>query len=307
MNENNDPVAPKPEEPKPEEPVVTQPDQPAAAPAQNTPAVPNKTKSSKFIALVVGGALLVVLAILAVIFFVHQNNVNREDYQAASDQYNAVRRSGADVSRAISAMSSRISSSNDETFEEAVRDVDTALGELAAETDKLGELKAMQKGEGAEKFTAFDEKLNGYMEHAKIIVTSVQDLRPALLKCTDASRGADNDARATQIEACSRDVQRVSEKIGNEQLKTFTVTLGEQYGELADVYKDANAQAAAGGSNAAQARELRAKLGEIQTDIVSATTKLSRDIRTEDNNVGPEDEANALSDFLKAKLNESNS
>lgn len=290
---------------KPEESTTPTPEQPVQPANTELSPEAKKAKQSKLIALIVGGILLIVIAVIAIFFFVSQNTVSREDYQEASTQYDTVRDSGADLSRAVSSMSSRLNSTNDDTFKESAAKVDEEIATLTTETEKLGELKAMKVGEGKEVYEAFDNKLTGYIDRAKVLVQSVQDMRPAIQKCSNASKAPANDQRAKQIEECATEVNAVSEKIGNAELKAFTKTLGEQYGELADVYKEANEQAQAGGSDATQARELRAKLSEIQNDILRATTQLSREVRTADTNAGPENEANALRDFLKTKIEES--
>lgn len=273
----------------------------------NEPKPTTSPKSSKLIAIIVSGILLLVIAVLAIIFFVNQNTVTRSDYRAASDQYQAVKAAGTAVGKDVSGVATSFSSPDEEKYTKATASTKSSIQKLEAEIDALGNLKAMKTGEGKEKYEAFDQQFAKYLDNANSILASVEALRPAFVTCSntpDYTGGLTQEIIAA-AEECIKVLKTGSEQAPNPTYKKYAAGLSEQYGLNVEVLKKTAAIPSGDSALSSVYRTAYSiETRNIQDKVTEISKTFSEEIKKKDAEVNVNSQADALSDFFKAKLSE---
>lgn len=272
--------------------------EPLAAPV--APAPKNKnTKKIILIASIVGG--LVILGTIAAILFTLFTSVSKEDYRDAAVQFNEVGRSSATLTSSASTLSRSANASAPEaTFQESLKSSQEAIAKIEAENEEFSKLKAVRVGEGAELYKAFDAKVDAYLAYVKGVITSVENLRPAMVVCGNLSDARDVPARAAALKTCSAALGDVKD-IPNPAFKKFADELKTSYASYAKTYEEIAALANPLGADYEEYKKLRDSTYDSQDKINDATKEFSASITASNNELSVKDSANALGDYLTAQ------
>jgi hypothetical protein len=292
------PNEPQPTEPTPVAPEIqTNPTAPIGAGSTST-STPEPKKSNKnliIIASVVATVLL--LALIGAFVYSAMNTVSKQDYKDAAVQFNVVAKEGSKLGGTISRLTASASSSSEEGFNASLKDVENSIETIAAENEKLGDLKAVRTGEGKELYTAFDNKLTAYLAHAKDLHASVEVVRPALVSCAKVPQTTDNATRLAVLKVCSTDMKAVND-VPNEQFQTFINALKDGYPKYATTYESMLALTQPNGSQREQYRMLRDEMTVVQKSISDAGKAFSDSVKKQDADMSVKTSADALGDFL---------
>lgn len=267
-------------------------------PVEPTPATPSTSpEKKKKLFILIGASAAVILAIVAALIFFAMNTVSKQDYAEAASQYNTVSRASAGLSTDVAALNRSVSREGG-NFDRDVKEVEESFATLKTENEKLGEMKAVRVGKGAELYKTFNDKVEAYVANGEQIITSVKNLRPALLECSSVnSVTADAAARIDAMKKCSTSLGEVKD-IPSPEFKTFVDSLKTGYSTYAAEYEKLAAINEPFGANFAQYREQRNKLTEAQTAISDATKDFQEALKESDDKLSVKDSADALSDYL---------
>lgn len=279
----------------------TNPTQQGATPftAGTPPVEPPKQSNTKkiiLIAAIAGGAIL--LAVIGFVVFLLLTTVSKEDYAKAATAFNEVSRANSDLTSDVTTLSYSTSANVDDgEFEEGLSETEASIEKIKTENEELSKLKAVKVGEGAKLYDAFDKKLEAYLGYGSGLVTSVKNLRPALLKCGGVSDASDAAGRIAAMKTCSTALGEVND-IPNEQFKTFVSSLKDSYAEYATVYEKISALSNPYGSQYEQYKTLRDQMYAVQDKISDASSTFSDAMDAEDEKYSVKPEADALAKFL---------
>lgn len=305
MNPNQ--PEPTDQTPATETPVTPAGPTPANPFEQTTPATTSSTGgvtpgqkkpvNKKLIAIIGGAVGVILLAIVGVAVFLALTTVSKEDYRAATLQYNEVSRSSSALTREVSSLSSGLSRSTDAEFAASAKEVEEALATLRDENKKLGGEKAVTVGEGKELYTTFNTKLSAYTAYADELMTSVKSLRPAMVVCEKISDEKDNAGRVTALKACSTALGDVKD-LPNAEFKTFVGVLQKSYSDYATAFEKTAALTAPFGAQNAEYRALRDQATEAQKNITTASREFSSALGERDKEMSVKESADALAKYL---------
>lgn len=260
-----------------------------------TPKTPKFSKKMILIAAVVGGAIL--LAIIAAIIFVALTSVSKEDYRDAARQYNKVNTASASLTSDVSLLGSAAGNSSDAIFDQRVSEVEDSIAKIKTENEELAKLKAVRVGEGAKLYKTFNDKMKAYLAYGSDLVTSVKNLRPAMVTCDNVSDASDAAARVAAVKACATELEGISD-IPNEQMKTYISALAENYKKYASIYEQMTALTNPYGAQYEQYKALRDQSYDVQDAITAAGTTFRKDLEKQDDELSVKDSANKLGDYL---------
>lgn len=264
--------------------------------AAGTPQPPKKSNKKLITILsIVAGVLL--LAIGGYLVYATLTSVSKQDYQAAASQYSKVSSVSSSLTSDVSSLSYSTSGSSDETFDEAVKDVEASIAELKTENEALGKLKAVKVGEGAKKYNEFNEKLETYLTYGQGLLTSVSNLRPALVICRAATTASDTTARVAAIEKCATALEGVKD-VPNAEMKTYVAALTDGYKEYATLYKQVAALSNPFGAQYEEYKALRDKVNAVQEKISDASDTFSDAMEAKGDEVSVKEKADALRAYL---------
>ncbi len=266
---------------------------PAAGP--EGPKTPKFSKKMILIAAVVGGAIL--LAIIAAIIFVALTSVSKEDYRDAVRQYNKVNVASASLTSDVSLLGSAAGNSSDAIFDQRVSEVEDSIAKIKTENAELAKLKAVRVGEGAKLYKTFNDKMKAYLAYGSDLVTSVKNLRPAMVTCDNVSDASDAAARVAAVKACATELEGISD-IPNEQMKTYITALADSYKKYASIYEQMTALTNPYGAQYEQYKALRDQSYDVQDAITAAGTTFRKDLEKQDDELSVKDSANKLGDYL---------
>jgi len=268
---------------------------PAPIPVAPTPPVAAKSKKPFIIAAIIGGVVLVA-AIAAVLFFVFMN-VSKQDYAAATTQYNKVSSANSKLATEVPSLTSDVTRADDATFNKDVETVESAIAALKTENEALGKLKAVKVGEGSKLYNQFDTKLTAYLAYGSDLVSSIKAVRPALVKCSDVSDAKDTTSRVTALKACSTAFNEVG-SIANAEFKTYIDTVKVKYADYTTTYESIAALTSPYGAQYDQYKTLRDKMYSIQDDISAASKEFTASQDKRDKELSVKDSATALANYL---------
>lgn len=281
-------------------PVVTPPTTPPAneaAPIAPTPApapAPKKTKKIILLASIIGGVIL--LAVIAVIVYFSMTSVSKEDYADAARQFNEVTRAASDLTSDMASLNSNIDASED-VFNEDVAAVEETVSKIKAEHEELGKLKAVRVGEGGKLYDTFDKKLDTYLTFGDQIITSVKNVQPALLVCSEVRETTTNEARTTAIKACATSLGKVKD-IPSPEFKTYITSLQKGYEDFAAAYEAVNDIQNPFGSGYEEYQEQRDKISDIQQKIRDANETFADAMTQKEEELSVDASSEALSNYL---------
>ena len=280
------------------------------APVTEAPVAPVTTSSTggvtpglkkpvnKKLLIIIGSAVGVVfLAIVAVLVFLSLSAVSKEDYRAATLQYNEVSRSSTALTGEVASLSSSLSRSTDAEFATQTEEVADAITKIRDENKKLGEEKAVKVGEGKELYTTFDTKLAAYTSYADDLLASVKSLRPAMAVCGKISDAKENATRVTALKACSTSLNDVKD-LPNAEFKTFVTVLQKSYSEYAVAFEKTVALTAPFGAQNAEYKALRDQASAAQKNITTASREFSSSLNERDKEMSVKESADALAKYL---------
>lgn len=259
---------------------------------------PKKTNTNKIIliASIVGG--VVILGIIAVVLFLMFTTVSKQDYRDAAVQFNSVSRSSSALTSSASTLGRSASgSTSDATFQESLKASQDAIAKIETENDELSKLKAVRVGEGAELYKTFNDKVDAYVGYAKGLVTSVENIRPAMVVCDKVSDANDPAARVTALKACSTALGDVKD-LPNSSFKKFVEEIKKAYASYATTYEGIAALTSPYGAQAAQYRTLRDEMSETQKNISAASKEFTTSLTESDKQFSVKESADKLGDYL---------
>ena len=259
------------------------------------PKTPKVSKKTILIAAIAGGVIL--LAIIAVIIFMALTTVSKADYREAVRQYNTVKSASSSLSADVSLLGSASGSTPDATFNERVSEVKNSIEKLKSENDELSKLKAVKVGDGAKFYNTFADKLKAYLAYGSEMVTSVENLRPALVTCDKTSDATSAAASIAAIKSCASELAGIKD-IPNAQMKTYITALADNYSKYSSSYEKANALTDRFGSQSEEYRTLRTEMSEALKAVSTAGTTFRNDLKTRDDELSVKDSANKLGDYL---------
>ncbi len=262
--------------------------------AAGDPQKPNSKKPLLIGSIVAG---IIILAIIGIVAFLAFTTVSKDDYRAATVQFNDVSAASSDLNFKVTSLSSSINDTDDAEFNDNVKQTEEAIASIKTENEELGKLKAVRVGEGAELYKTFDDKVEAYLKNGSELVTSVKNLRPATAVCAKVSDAVDAAARSTALKACSEAVNNVGE-LPNAQFNKFVTELKGAYSSYATVYEKMSALTNPFGAQYEEYKTLRDQLAEAQKKLVSASKTFATDISKRDDELSPKDASKALGTYL---------
>lgn len=258
-----------------------------------------KNKKLPLIIGIVAGAI--VLIAVAVVLFLMFTTVSKQDYRDAAVKFNDVSSASTQLNVEAASLGRSISgSTSDSDFEASLTEAKDAVAKLSTQNDELSKLKAVRVGEGAELYKTFDDKLEAYVDYANGLVTSVENLRPAMKVCSGASDATDNSARVKVLKDCSTALGNIKD-LPNESFKTFVDKMKTAYASYATTFEKMAAITAPFGAQAAEYRALRTEMTETQSTIVDASSDFTKSLRDSDDKFSPKESADALAKYLTEK------
>lgn len=263
--------------------------------APDAPQSPKITKKMMLIAAIVGGAIL--LAIIGVILFFVLTTVSKEDYRDAVRQYNKVQIASSSLNSDVSRLGSATSSSSDSAFNESIEETEASLAKIKTENEALSKLKAVKVGEGAKLYKAFNEKLKAYLTYGEGLITSVKNLRPAMVTCDKGTQASDAATRVAGLKACSTELAGVSD-IPNAEMKTYITALSEGYAKYAEISEKVAALTNPYGSQYEEYKALRDQMYDELDTISAAADTFSDALSKRDDELSVKESADKLGDFL---------
>ena len=275
-------------------PAAAEPTPVTSAPSSAPTPAPKDNKKLITIAAIIAGVVLI--AVIAIFSYIGVTSVSKQDYADAAKQYNAVREASTDLTRSVTGLS-RVTSGTDSEFNESTKEVEDAIAALKTENEALGKLKASTVGEGKELYSEFDTKLDAYIAYGNEILTSVKNVRPALVTCDAVGDATGDDARVSALKACSTALGDVKD-IPSAEFKTFIEKMKTEYTTFATTYESITKLTSPFGSQSAEYRALRDKITSAQTNIRTASREFSTAMDKRDDELSVKDAAEALRTYL---------
>jgi hypothetical protein len=300
------PVAPQPVQPAPFVPAGTQP-VPAwgAAPVQAAPMQPQSSASGGnkkliiLIACAVGGLIVVgvVVAVLIAMF-----SVSKKDYNAAVDQYNELSSANYTLSSKVSSVTYGVDSATDTTFDNDMDAANKALEKVKSENAALAKLKAASLGESGSKYKAFNTKLEAYLTYDANLLSSLGDVRDALVTCSEASDTPSSaSAMIDAIDGCVADLGKVS-NVADADVKEYISKIKDEFTNLSSIFSQLSKITDPYGKQYDQYKSLRDQTYTVSDNLTAARSDFHSNLEKHADAVDPKDAADDLSKYLESKL-----
>lgn len=300
------PVTPAPVAPAPQ-PIV-----PAGAPAPAwNPAAPQPVQPAAFtppskglnkkliiiIACAVGGLVIVgvVIAVLIAVF-----SVSKKDYNAALDQYNELSSANYTLSSKVSTVTFGVDSSTDTTFDNDMDAAKKALDTVKSENAALAKLKAANIGESGAKYKAFNTKLEAYITHSTNLLSSLGDVRDAMLTCDKAGESSASTMIAA-IDTCVTDLGKVS-NVADADVKEYIGKIKTEFTSLSSIFGQLSKITDPYGKQYDQYKSLRDQTYAVSDNLSNARSDFHSNLEKHSDAVDPKDAADDFSKFLESKL-----
>ena len=298
---NEQPTSQPPQPVMPQQPIGANPVPQNAAPTPTAPGAP-KNKKPFIIGGIIAAVVLVLIIIVTVI--VATTSVSKDDYREAYNKYEDLRSANSKLASKTSTLSYTISSGTDTTFKNNIEAVEEGLDTVKAENEELGKLKAVNVGEGAKAYEAFDKKLESYLSYSNNLVTSIKNIREPLMACDDATKGVssstDRTAMSAAIKSCVEKLDAVK-TVPDADMKTFIDAFKSSLEELDTIVGQLSGITDPYGAQYDQYKALRDKTYKVQDSLRDASKDLSSNLEKRDKDTSPKEESQALSELLAEK------
>ena len=217
----------------------------------------------------------------------------------AVQQYNKVSSASAALDTDMSNLGDSYGSVSEVTFNENLTKAQNSINTIKTENESFAKMKAVRVGEGATLYTTFNNKLTTYLAYGNDLISSVKNLRPAMVVCDKVGDADSADARISEMKNCATSLGNAKD-LPNAEFKTFVGEMKGAYTKYATTYEKMNALTDPYGSQYEEYKTLRDELYATQ-DAISASTKTFTDaLAKHDDEVSVKDAANALGDYLEA-------
>lgn len=274
-----------------------QPNVPVPAPS-GTP----KGNKGLIIGLVVGGALLVVGSVIAVVL-VMLLSVSRSDYSKAYSQLNEVASANSKLSSQVSGLQYGMKYDTDTKFSNDLEEAQAIIEETRTKNKELSELKAVRVGEGKKKYQAFDKKLNEYMSFSSTALKSFGDVRKAAKPCDESSNQAASDTASLKslLNECVEALDKISDT-PDLDVKKYVGTLKTEMEKLSSLIDKLSAITNPYGDQYDQYKVLRDQVYDVQDAVRDSATDFSSNFEKHAKEVNPKNAADDLEKFLYEKI-----
>jgi hypothetical protein len=263
-------------------------------------AQPGPVKNNKKLIFILVGSLLALLVIGSIVFIAFVLSMpSRADYRDAIRQYN-------DVSRENTLLTSRVtalglaSAGTDESFNSNIEKTEQSIAAIKEENEKLGDMKAVKRGDAVPLYKTFDDKLDTYLAYGEDLVSSLKIARPAIKTCDAVNGAGDTAARITALKSCSSNLASLKE-VPNKEFNDYLASLKTGYAAYASNYEAINNITDPYGAQFEEYKKLRDAVYATQAEVRKATTEFSAATRKHDDSVSVKASAKALSDLLEDK------
>ncbi len=276
----------------------TEPAAPAATFVASGAPAPKKSNTNKIIliASIIGG--VVIIGIIAVVLFLMFTTVSKQDYRDAAVQFNDVSRASSALTASATTLGRSASgSTTDATFQESLKTSKDAIAKIETENDELSKLKAVRVGDGADLYKTFNGKVDAYVAYGKGLITSVENIRPAMVVCDKVSDANDAAARVSALKACSTALGDVKE-LPNSSFKKFVDEIKTAYASYATTYESISALTSPYGAQYEQYKTLRDSMYETQDKITAASKEFTTSLTASDKEFSVKESADALGAYL---------
>lgn len=289
--------APAPEPALTEDTSVTEPTvTPYVATGGITSHTPQKKKKI-LIASIVGGLLLLIGAGVGIYYLL--THVSDEDYRRAEAQLTEIRRADTAMVREVSSLSRSTSTVTEATFDEKLADARASLDKIKTENEALAKEKAVRFGEGADLYSAFNNKAQSYFVYVDELIASVDTIRPALAPCQKiGSSSVEVADRASVVNDCVAELKKAGD-LPNAEFNRYFSSLKDKYAAYGDLYERYNKLTSPNGSQRAEYTKIRDEATKLLTEIRSLRTEFLNDLDARDKETSLKDVSDDLRDFFK--------
>lgn len=301
------PVQPLPQQGQPQFQPQAQP-QPQFQPLQPSAPTPvaqaappasggNKKKLIIIIASVVGVLVVAGIAIaVAFALFVP----TKKDYEAASTQLDSIK----SEAQALSSLGPDIEYSflgSYDSFNEHESSAKASITKIREESKKLSELKAMRYGEGADKYKAFDAKLQAYLTYLSDYLTSLSNSRGAIKTCSASSADASSStALKNFVDSCVSALKSVGD-IPNEPTKQLLSKLQTEFEKYSSLISQLAAITDPYGKQYTQFLSIRDKIQTVDDNIVKIQDDYTASVDKQVEELSLKDAVSNLTTLLQEK------
>ena len=297
-NNQQQPVVPPTDTPSSSAPQATTPPAAPQSPTGYSTSAPHDNKNPLKLILIIGGALLVVGIVVAVL--VSSLTVSKKDYQDAYSAYMDITSESFTLSSKISSLQYGLSSGTDTSFNNDYDAAKDAVEAMRQENKELSELRAVKVGDGKKQYETFNTKLEEYLDFADDVIVSLKDMRGASVTCDKASDTLDDNVVAG-INDClaalkkigdtpNKDIQAYVTKMTTETERLLT--LSKQMATITDPY----------GSQYDQYKSIRDQIYDVQDNLRDASTDFNSNFEKSIKNVDPEKASDEFEKFLLDKM-----
>lgn len=297
-NNQQQPVVPPTDTPSSSAPQATTPPAAPQSPTGYSASAPRDNKNPLKLILIIGGALLVVGIVVAVL--VSSLTVSKKDYQDAYSAYMDITSESFTLSSKISSLQYGLSSGTDTSFNNDYDAAKDAVEAMRQENKELSELRAVKVGDGKKQYETFNTKLEKYLDFADDVIVSLKDMRGASVTCDEAG-----DTLGDNVVAGINDCLAALKKIGdtpNKDIQAYVtkmtteterlLTLSKQMATITDPY----------GSQYDQYKSIRDQIYDVQDNLRDASTDFNSNFEKSIKNVDPEKASDEFEKFLAEKM-----
>ena len=297
-NNQQQPVVPPADTPSSSAPQATTPPAAPQSPTGYSTSAPHDNKNPLKLILIIGGALLVVGIVVAVL--VSSLIVSKKDYQDAYSAYMDITSESFTLSSKISSLQYGLSSGTDTSFNNDYDAAKDAVEAMRQENKELSELRAVKVGDGKKQYETFNTKLEKYLDFADDVIVSLKDMRGASVTCDEAG-----DTLGDNVVAGINDCLAALKKIGdtpNKDIQAYVtkmtteterlLTLSKQMATITDPY----------GSQYDQYKSIRDQIYDVQDNLRDASTDFNSNFEKSIKNVDPEKASDEFEKFLAEKM-----
>ena len=297
-NNQQQPVVPPTDTPSSSAPQATTPPAAPQSPTGYSTSAPHDNKNPLKLILIIGGALLVVGIVAAVLMSFL--TVSKKDYQDAYSAYMDITSESFTLSSKISSLQYGLSSGTDTSFNNDYDAAKDAVEAMRQENKELSELRAVKVGDGKKQYETFNTKLEKYLDFADDVIVSLKDMRGASVTCDKAG-----DTLGDNVVAGINDCLAALKKIGdtpNKDIQAYVtkmtteterlLTLSKQMATITDPY----------GSQYDQYKSIRDQIYDVQDNLRDASTDFNSNFEKSIKNVDPEKASDEFEKFLAEKM-----
>lgn len=257
-----------------------------------------KLLSARFgrLGFVIGG--FIVLALLGAAGYLMLSTVSAADYRAALQQYNKVADASSDLKSDVTKLSTTLSDSDETAYNDALSATDDPIAALKSENMTLKGMKASKFGESGKLYNTFNDKLTAYLDYGQNLITSVKNLRPAMLTCGETWDKTEAADRIAGLRGCVAELKKVTD-IPDESFKTYITAISSTYADYADAYEGMTNLSDPYGDDYDTYVTYRDKLYDIGDKISADASAFMKSLNASDEKYSVKDSADAYSKYLE--------